>query len=123
MMSPPRTPKHDRDIQMTSPIYSPSLGLQGASRTMGGIFRGRAQGNVFNFADAPPPPPPPEYLPPMGKVLVFSGSDDANTPKPNPSTAEPMMSMSHQVTEKITPILEKLKDRYSPIQSTLLPVF
>ena len=67
MMSPPTTPRHDRDVQMTSPVHSPSLGLQGASRITGGLFRGRAQGNVFNFADAPRHMPPEECQPSMGK--------------------------------------------------------
>jgi hypothetical protein len=115
------TPKRDRDVQMTSPVYSPSLGLQGASRITGGIFRGRAEGNVFNFADAPHiPPPPEEYQPSMGKVLVYVCSDDPNIPKPNPSTTKPTMSLSHQVTETIAPILVKLERKYSATQSTIV---
>ena len=37
---------------MTSPPSSPGPALHGSSRTTGGHMRGRATGNVFNFADA-----------------------------------------------------------------------
>jgi len=31
---------------------SPGVSLQGSSRTTGGVFRGKATGDVFNMADA-----------------------------------------------------------------------
>ena len=40
------------DVHMMSPKASPEPELFGSSRTTGGILRGCAVGNVFNFADA-----------------------------------------------------------------------
>ncbi len=39
------------DIDMDSPLPLPLSELEGASRTHGGIFRGRAYGNELNMAD------------------------------------------------------------------------
>ena len=107
--NPPTTPPHD--IIMQTPSHSPSQNLQGASRITGGVFRGRAQGNVYNFADATdvftPQPAP------SGKVLVYESttSDD----KPNPLVDKPSMSIKHAVTDSLILVLRKLGLQYSPV--------
>lgn len=92
---------------MASPPMSPSRGLQGASRTSGGILRGRAHGNVFNLADA-------EFAlhseSKIGKVMVFDRPG-------NPKTAEPIMVLRTEATTKLKPILKSLARNYSPVRS------
>jgi hypothetical protein len=96
---------------MMSPPNSPSHNLQGASRTTGGIFRGRALGNVFNFADAANL----EYqdCPVMGKVLVYTSHTI------NPSDTQSYMLLKHAVTPFLAPILRKLGERFPPLHGEL----
>jgi hypothetical protein len=96
---------------MVTPTHSPSQ-LQGASRTTGGILRGRADGNVFNWADGPDFPPVKE-VPVGGKVHVY-------TSHVNPMTETPQMSLTHEVTSSLTSILSNLAELFSPIRSKLL---
>lgn len=93
---------------MASPPNSPSRNLRGASRTTGGIIRGRAQGNVLNHADmldfgfetqAP--------LLREGQVRVFTSHAQAQD-QPNLK-----MVFDHEVTESLAPILRTLKRRCS----------
>ena len=95
------------DTTMASPACSPSHKLQGASQTTGGIFHGRALGNVFNFADANPTED--QAGPIMGKVLIYREHGIL-------SQSTPFMSLKHEVTRHLTPILNKLAIRY-PIMS------
>ena len=81
--------------------------LQGASRTTGGILRGRALGNVFNFADATPTED--QDGPMMGKVFIYKDHGV-------PSQTTPFMFLKHEVTRHLAPILQKLATRY-PIMS------
>jgi hypothetical protein len=90
---------------MTSPHNSPSRNLQGASRTTGGIFRGRALGNVFNFADADVEV---QMSPVMGKVFIY-------TEHVTPTQSRPFMSLKHEVVRYLGPILKKLATRYPVI--------
>ena len=96
---------------MLSPPNSPS-GLQGASRTVGGFARGRAQGNIFNFADAPDLCPDQPLMSNKGKVLLYTTMGD-------PETIRPVMSLKHDVSPTIGPVLAKLGKRYTPIDSML----
>jgi hypothetical protein len=95
---------------MCSPPNSPSSGLQGASRTVGGFSRGHAQGNIFNFADASDLLPHQPLKANRGKVLLYTTMGD-------PETTKPVMSLKHEVSSTIGPILAKLAKRYSPIDS------
>jgi hypothetical protein len=83
--------------------------LYGASRTTGGLFRGRALGNTFNMADA--------YdmdvdtgapLKAMGKVLLYTSRDQ---------DAEPAMTIKHETGYQLPPVLIKLARKFSPIRS------
>lgn len=98
------------DVVMASPT-SPEH-LYGASRVTGGVFRGRAQGNVFNNADAD------ELIqynmqPHMGKVQVYVSDVD-------PTVTKPKWSLKHKVTSKLKPVLKALSRQYSPISSKFL---
>lgn len=76
--------------------------LQGASRTTGGIFRGKAVGNVPAFADM-------EFEStqtiPQTKGRVFLHMSDSGP-----------YSMSHPVGSKLGPVLNGLAKLYSPIK-------
>jgi hypothetical protein len=81
--------------------------LQGASRTTGGILRGRALGNVFNFTDTTPNED--QDGPMMGKVFIYKDHGV-------PSQTTPFMSLKHEVMRHLPPILHKLATQY-PIMS------
>ena len=84
------------------------LDLQGASRMTGGILRGRAHGNYFNFADAQAEPVTQDSV--MGKVHIYRTHVD-------PRTTQPYMSINHEVTGNLAPVLTNLVTRYSPAKS------
>jgi hypothetical protein len=94
---------------MASPGNSPLRNLQGASRMAGGVIRGRAQGNIYNFADE-------ENLQDFtfpaetastGVLHVFLSRD----------AAKPAMTLKLKVTTQLGPVLEVLAERYSPVKS------
>ena len=77
---------------MQSPPSSPSQGLQGASHIIGGITRGWAHGNVFNFADgADVFCDEVDVKAKVGKVLLYTSMGD-------PETMKPAMSLKHEVS-------------------------
>jgi hypothetical protein len=85
--------------------------LQGASRTTGGIFCGRANGNMVNMGDMLHSDNGAKFqtLGPLeSNVLVFN-SCDTNT--------KPIMTIDHLVTLKLEPILKELGRKYSPTKS------
>ena len=99
------------DFQMWSPPGSPSQDLQGALHIIGGTTCGRAHGNIFNFVDGP------DLLwdvvdvrPKAGKVLLYSSMG-------NPETMKPAMSLKHEVSPTLTPVLAKLAKQYTQINS------
>lgn len=93
---------------MASPPVSPNRNdLQGASRMTGGIFRGRAYGNVFNRADGEDEV---HVEPRKGKVLVYQSPRD-------PMAHKPDMSITLEVTSQLKPVLKTLARRYSPVRS------
>lgn len=83
--------------------------LRGASHITGGIFRGKAAGNHYNFGDFD------DYVrgghddqPPVhGKVLLYTSRD---------MDARPIMSISSKTTSQLPSILQELSGRFSPIQ-------
>jgi hypothetical protein len=86
------------------------LDLQGASRMTGGVLRGRAHGNVFNFADADAQVEPATQDSIMGKVHVYKTHDE-------PSASKPYMTMKQEVTGNLGPVLTNLASLYSPVKS------
>ena len=85
----------------------PPISANGASRTTGGILCGRAQGNVFNYADS-------EHgnyaAPRKGKVYIYQSSRDPRTEKSD-------TSILSEVTTQLKPILKTLAQRFSPVSS------
>ena len=96
---------------MASPPQSPPQsppGRHGASRTTGGILRGNALGNVYNFGDRMDVDNPQGKV--FGKVHVYTTHGD-------PTNSKPYMVLKHEVTNRLTPILKKLGNSYSPVKS------
>jgi len=104
------------DPEDPSPFESEDLNRQGASRTTGGIFRGKATGSHFNWGDAPQfMDDGPQFQPiPMGKVFLF-GSRDKN--------AHPHLSITTQTDTQLPPILKRLSAKYSPIKSKCILLY
>jgi hypothetical protein len=102
------------DIRMDSPPNSLPP-AHGSSRMTGGIFRGHAFGNTLNAADFDDVL---DVLHPIpGKVLVYSSNQDpANL---TVQDMKPTMFVRHDVTSSIRPVLAKVAEKYSPIQSEL----
>jgi hypothetical protein len=98
------------DVQMHSPPNSPTHDLRGASRITGGFARGHALGNVYNFADDPDIFFDQHIKSKTGKVLVY-------TTMGNPDDIKPIMSLKHEVSATIGPVLAKLAHRYTQIDS------
>lgn len=96
---------------MASPPNSPSGNLQGTSRTTGGIFRGRALGNVFNHADAFDILAN-DKVDQKGIVQVYASHTDSR----------PLMTMKHKMTPTLAPILKALSRHYSPISSKIFNI-
>ena len=103
------------DVHMGSPHTPPKL--YGSSRITGGILCGHALGNTLNAADHKDV----SYdmlLPIPGKVLIYySEKDPANLTIEN---MKPTTFIKHQVTFSIRPVLTKVAEKYSPIQSKYL---
>jgi hypothetical protein len=101
-------------------MQSPDIGvepLQGASRTSGGISRGRAQGNVFNLADATDVSVqgPRQGMASKGRVFIYSSSS-------NPTTLDhelmkPMATVKVLTSQTIAPMLQQVTRRFSPVRS------
>ena len=90
---------------------TPSPDLQGASRTTGGVFRGRAVGNVLNVADAVMMSTAEDPGPAItGRVLIYENKTDN----------EPAFTMKHIVTSDLRPILTRLAEKHPPIRSESL---
>ena len=92
---------------MASPPCSPPC-LHGASRTTGGILRGRALGNIFNFGDG-------MNVDDQNSKVV--GTIHIYTTHGNPEESKPYMTLKHEVINHIAPILKKLGNSYSPVKS------
>lgn len=108
------------DVQMVSPQSSPgSVALHGASRITGGVFRGRAKGNVFNIADADMLKTGDTLGPVKGKVVLYISGDDPATIKP--AVAPPSMTFKLGVTSSLAELLEGLVKLYSPISCKVFP--
>jgi hypothetical protein len=85
--------------------------LQGASRTLGGHFRGKAHGNIFNLGDAKDVFE--DKAPMIGKVKIFRAGED-------PSTTKPHMMLKAKIGSNLRPVLDQLAKHYSPVKSKWL---
>jgi len=98
---------------MDSPPPPSQHELQGASRTTGGIFRGRAYGNNPNIADLADQHD--SIIPLMGKIYLYMTAND-------PVTWDTLMmkqriAIKHQITSSLATILKEIGDRHSPVRS------
>jgi hypothetical protein len=91
--------------------------LQGASRTSGGVSRGRALGNIFNFADVKEvlTQHPNHGTVSKGRVYVYLSS--SNPTSLNPETMNPMATVKVTTSPTIAPILQQVTRRFSPVRS------
>jgi hypothetical protein len=87
---------------------TPSPGLQGASRTEGGHFRGRASGNAPAFGDTTQDTGLDLVSPLMGHVVLYN-SQAVN--------GAPLFFVSQPVAPNLKSILPALSSKYSPIRS------
>jgi len=96
-----------------SPPPPNQLELQGASRTTGGIFRGRAYGNNPNIADLADEDD--NLIPIMGKIYLYITGDDPATW--DLLTMKCSIVMRHLLTSSLATILQEIGDRHSPVRS------
>ena len=100
------------DVKMSSPPNSPP-NLYGSSRMTGGVLRGHALGNVSNAADFPDVPNVLQPIP--GKVFIYTSNQ--NPANLTIQDMKPSIFIKHNVTPLIQPVLSKVADKFSPIQS------
>ena len=87
--------------------------LQGASRTTGGIFRGRAYGNNPNMADLADQDD--SLIPVIGKIYVYLSTNDPVTS--DLTEMKHRFVIKHNVTSSLATILTEIGDRHSPVRS------
>ena len=95
-----------------SPPPLNQLELQSASRTTGGIFRGRAYGNNPNIADLADEDN--NLIPIMGKIYLYITGDDPATW--DLLTMKRSLVIKHFVTSSLATILQEIGDRHSPVR-------
>jgi len=95
-----------------SPPPLNQLELQGASRTTGGIFQGRAYGNNPNIADLADEDN--NLIPIMGKIYLYITGDDPATW--DLLTMKRSLVIKHFVTSSLATILQEIGDRHSPVR-------
>ena len=101
------------DIRMDiSPPPLNRLELQGASRTTGGIFRGRAYGNNPNIADLADEDD--NLIPIIGKIYLYLTGDDPTTW--DLTTLKRSIVLRHPITSSLAMILQEIGDRHSPVR-------
>jgi hypothetical protein len=98
----------DQDIRMHSPETSPKRYLQGASRTSGGIVRGHAHGNVFNFADIADGLEQGPGLGMASKGRVYIYSSPLNPTTLDIKTMKPMATVKVSASQTIAPMLRQV---------------
>ena len=96
---------------MHSPPVSPPK--YGSSRTLGGLFRGRAVGNSLNAADYSNC----DYIGPVpGHILLYLSQDDPASVVPESLTLYARLSYDYSPKMPIAPMLEKIARKYSPVR-------
>ena len=101
------------DIRMDSPPPLSQQELQGASRTTGGIFRGRAYGNNPNIADFADQDN--SLIPHIGKIYLYITANDPATW--DFTTMKHRLVIKHNITSSLAKILMEIGDRHSPVRS------
>ena len=103
------------DIVMHSPPISPPK--YGASRTTGGVFRGRAVGNILNAADYSGHDKQ-DYIGPVpGQILLYVSQADPAGLVPESLEAYARLPYDYSPKTPIAPVLEKIAQKYSPVRS------
>lgn len=100
----------------------PPLGLrelEGASRTHGGVFRGRALGNHPNMADLVTTDD--FVIPLVSKVHLYVTS--CTNPADWALSAMSRQVFNHRVTLSLREVLQSLADKHSPVRSRYLLSF
>jgi len=97
------------DVHMTSPPCSPPP-AHGSSRATGGSTRGRAVGNVYNFADAGDDDNSDTLVLRTGKVHVYNSPVD-------PINVKPFRILKVDVQFSMAPVLKSIAAKWSPIES------
>jgi len=100
------------DVPMASPQTSPSRNLQGASCITGGVFRGRAYGNVFNLADS--------HDLKIDTVAVVVGKVHLYDSCVDPATTKPKSAFKLKITTSLGVVLSKLAEKSSPVHRKFL---
>lgn len=90
--------------------------LRGASRTTGGIIRGRAYGNHPNIADLADQED--SFIPIIGKIYLYITSNHPMTW--DFTSMKHHLVIKHQVTTSLSTILQEIGDRHSPVRSKYL---
>ena len=100
---------------MHSPPTSPPK--YGASRTTGGVFRGRAVGNALNAADYSSRNQR-DYLGPVsGEILLYLSQDNPAGLVPESLAAYARLPYDYSPKTPIAPVLKKIARKYSPVRS------
>jgi hypothetical protein len=88
-----------------------------SNQLIGGIFRGKASGNVFNAADMSPIKEfRHQLLSGIGKVKLYISN--ANPELLDITKMHPAMTAEAPISDTIQPVLEALADSYSPVKGT-----
>jgi hypothetical protein len=97
----------------SSPPPLSLLELEGASRTHGGIFRGRAYGNQLNMGDINTTTD--TLIPYPSKIHLYVSSST----NPADWSLESMSRqvLRHPVTTSLRVVLKYISDRHSPVRS------
>ena len=101
---------------MHSPDNSPKR-LQGASHMTGGILRGRAYGNVFNFADTMDvlDQNRNQGMASRGRVYIYTSPLDLTVL--DPKQMKPMATVKVTTSQTLAPMLQQVTRRFSPVRS------
>jgi len=106
----------DGDVRMQSPQNS-SASLRGASRTVGGLFRGNAVGNSLNAADFSNHDNNNYIGPVHGQVNIYLAQDDPSRLSPDSLTPYARFLHDYAPQTPIAPVLQKVARKYSPVRS------
>lgn len=111
---------------MASPPKVKSIPSHGASRSSGGVFRGRALGNARNIADFDDDLPDNDIALPgepveEGTIMFYDTRNDPSeidikTIKPSATFSISDISQF----QSMQPILEKMQKRHSPVRGKLI---
>ena len=105
---------NESDVHMQSPPQSPQS-AEGSSCTTGGIIRGHAIGNVYNHGDQYDFPKIETTTSVKGTVFIYSSPE--NPSKLNTQNLRPMTKTLVPLNTNLGPVLKKIAEDYSPIQS------